>query len=743
MGIFNKKMLKSKKGNKNTIWARYMKLIVPAVIALILLMDAVIYAVVAKNSKETMTKNCYSIVDHQCKLINGIFNCYIADMNIMRRAYHDNPEEFIEYCKEFITGNVNQYTYIRLMLPDGTSYTTIGGKDPNSSTHRKPFKQIFEEGREVSINNAHPTDLSDEDIFSISIPIKRDGKTVAVICSTFPASIIDALLKYETEQNAPGFMALVDDSFYLRNYHGDIKTVKIETLVEMGFDGLDETIYGGAKRMSEIGEQKGSGTYLTPHDRGRYTMICHYMEIGDYQWYITLNMPWLIINKDILITTGVLLATAILTIIVLLLIVKNITRKVVMEPLGAINRFSNDFANGKLYSTETRNITSKDELATVRDNIEMMQHKLVSVVNSIRQSTDEATGSSKTIKDTVLHISEDALVQSACVDEISSSIDSMNLYIMQNAELAENTKNNSDAIECDIDMITMASDNTLESMQNVINKIKIINEISTRTDLLAINASVEAARAGENGKGFAVVAAEIRKLAEHCQKASKEINELSSDSLFVTEQSAEFIKNTIPKIRENAEEISKISEICNEQLAMTHTISQAVSQLVDITTNNSKSSDDMQVATQTLFKNMTELQKQMEFFKLDKGSGKDRTTIIAEIEKHTSDILKLKSKLVAIAESASDTKEADKEFDSAMANTQEMRKQETNGDSPADGEQEDISPLAEKNNDIDEIIEAPGSGNDSAARDKNSRDNNAPGFSSRPKNNLDGEYEEF
>ncbi len=81
---------------------------------------------------------------------------------------------------------------------------------------------------------------------------------------------------------------------------------------------------------------------------------------------------------------------------------------------------------------------------------------------------------------------------------------------------------------------------TVDAAVSTTEVLSFIQNVSTQTRLLGLNASIEAARAGEAGKGFAVVAQEIEKMSQSTtdsvKKSSAQLSTLTGASKNVLKQ---------------------------------------------------------------------------------------------------------------------------------------------------------------------------------------------------------------
>jgi methyl-accepting chemotaxis protein len=285
-----------------------------------------------------------------------------------------------------------------------------------------------------------------------------------------------------------------------------------------------------------------------------------------------------------------------------------------------IKSFNEIITKAKMVSQGDLTITlekrsEKDELMQALSD---MVFRLSEIVGQVAEAAQNVALSSSEMSKSAVQISEGANEQSASAEEVSSSIEEMSSSIQQNSDNSISTEKIAVASAKGIVDVNASAQKSLEAMRQISEKIKIINDIAGKTDILAINAAIEAARAGEQGKGFAVVAAEVRKLAEVSQRAAVEINELSSSSLRVTEESGSLMTQIIPEIERTAQLVKEISASSNEQRSGSEQITKAILQFTQVTQQNAAAAEEMSSSSEELASQAELLKETISFFNTGK-----------------------------------------------------------------------------------------------------------------------------
>lgn len=246
----------------------------------------------------------------------------------------------------------------------------------------------------------------------------------------------------------------------------------------------------------------------------------------------------------------------------------------VISILQAVNQLSQRDLTAKAPVTS-------DIIGTVSDSINLLTDETSKVLHGVTRiagQVEDASGKVKSQADLVSRTAQDERKSvTEMVDSLAEATQSMN----QVAALAEQSNRSAERATQATDTALVTVNSTVKGMesiretiaetekrikrlgersQEITGIVNLINTISERTHVLALNASMQAAVAGEAGRGFAVVAEEVQRLAESSRSATQQIGTLVNNIQLETNETILTVNRTIGQVVQGSEQAQKAGE---------------------------------------------------------------------------------------------------------------------------------------------------------------------------------------
>lgn len=609
------------KKNKSILW-RIIGIVLPITILLIGSACIIVYILINDANNTLISTTSQEIVSSNAQIISEKMKGVIKQCRALadNSALHDiPPEQKIKELRKLIDSEP-MYSFGTLLTADRRLYNTYSDRIVTIDTSNHFYKEIIVKQKDFHIVSPQRTRITNSYVVYVCARIKdKNGVNNGIMSVAIPADSIAALISgISVSSKGKGYVIDINDTIANPD---NINVGKIIHTADKGnadfkrYDGKMFTVF-----WQTINNTPWKLAVAVPTD-----------ELKEKQYYIRI----------------IFLTLVPLSCVLFIATLYFLVKKLISRPLKDILVVAEKVSHGELYAASKLDNLNDDELGILSQQLKEMADQIDTTASLIKKESKQIADSGIEINEVATTIYKGAINQSESVDHVSATVEEMVTSISQNAENAKLAKEGSEAVAFDIKQVAKASDRSLDSNKKIAEKIKIVKEIASKTDILAINAAVEASRAGENGKGFAVVASEIRKLAEKTRAASIEIDAATKENIKFTSTVTTMIERLSPRIRQNSDMVSEIAHACDEQHAATDTITNSIIQLAQISQENSTFANALTSSSQKLAEYAIHLNKSMEFFQTSSSPEQNDNEILALIQEHSKAIRQLNEILEA------------------------------------------------------------------------------------------------